>query len=282
MKRILVTGARGFIGKDLVKRLKKDPEYSVEAIMHKDVELTDPIAVDKFFEDYGSFHTIIHCAVKGGRRNQKDSAKIIYENIAMFENLVRHQDKFELMISVGSGAEYNTREDVRNASEAEVGFSIPPSYYGLSKYIINERIKELDKVINLRIFNVFGEDETDDRMIKHNVMQYIKKEPMHIHRDKFMSFFGIDDLYKVVDYVIQRHETLQYKDYNLTYGDKNTLYDICVLINTLSDYKVDIEVQTGFLDLSYSGSNNRLHSLNIKFDGLRKSVERVYNIWKKE
>ena len=80
--KILVTGANGFIGKNLAKALEF--EYEVVRLTKDIVDLTDRESVDSFFKDK-YFDIVLHCAMVGGRRNIKDGPEVLYNNLAMFD-----------------------------------------------------------------------------------------------------------------------------------------------------------------------------------------------------
>ena len=92
--KILVTGANGFIGRNLVSALT---DYEVTKLTRQVVDLTNKTAVDEYFKDK-KFDVILHCAMVGGRRHTTDGPDVLYKNLAMFYNLLAHQDKFGKII----------------------------------------------------------------------------------------------------------------------------------------------------------------------------------------
>ena len=69
--KILITGGNGFIGRNLIKTFNK--EYEIFAPSSSELDLTSTKSVEKYFQNK-YFDVVIHCAIKGGRRNIKDSA----------------------------------------------------------------------------------------------------------------------------------------------------------------------------------------------------------------
>ena len=96
--RILVTGANGFVGRNLAAALT---EHEVTKLTRQIVDLTNRKAVDEYFKDK-SFDVVLHCAMVGGRRYLSDGSEVLYKNLAMFYNLLAHQDKFGKIINFGS------------------------------------------------------------------------------------------------------------------------------------------------------------------------------------
>ena len=97
-----------------------------------------------------------------------------------------------------------------------------------------------------------------------------------------MDFFGANDLYKVIDYIINTGvDNLVHKDLNMCYEKKHTLSDVANIINDLSDTKSEIKIVEEGMSPPYCGSAERLSTLGLEFDGLKKSIKEVYDIWKR-
>ena len=270
--KILITGSKGFVGSELYKILSRN--HDVLPLTRKNFSLTDSEAVDKFFNLF-EFDVVIHCAIKGGRRIRTDDKDVLYDNLLMFENLAKHQDKFKLMISFGSGAELDRRFDI--SEECNLGDHIPVDNYGLSKYIIAQRIEQSKNLLNLRIFNCFGLSETEDRFIKTNLRNYKDKKSMVVFEDRLMDFFSIEDLASVVEYCINNFNNLKFKSLDLCYKEKRTMIEICNFFNTLSEHKVDVDGKIPLEYKNYIGKGSLLESLNIKLIGFEDSIRNIYN-----
>ena len=247
--KILITGGNGYIAKSLTNKLD-----NVTSITRKDFDLTDRHATNKWFEGK-HFDVVIHTAVKGGSRLLVDGGNIFYENIQMFYNLLNNKHCFSKLIHFGSGAELN----------------MPSDPYGLSKNIISRIIDNEDNFYNIRIYGVFDENELDTRFIKSNIKRYINKEPIEIHQDKLMDFFYMKDLIELVRHFIYKDNLP--KNIDCTYDiDAYSLSDIAYIINSLSDYQVDIKVGED-KGKDYVGDWN---PLNIKWKGLEQGINETY------
>jgi GDP-L-fucose synthase len=130
---------------------------------------------------------------------------------------------------------------------------------------------------NIRIFNVFNEDELSTRMIKANIFNYINKNPIVIYQDKWMDFFYMDDLCEVIKFVINSKSNQ--KLINCSYIQKYKLSDIANIINNLSDYKVDILIENKTIGLNYYGDYN-LHLFDINLKGIQKGIIETYEVLK--
>lgn len=251
--KILITGGDGYIAKSIYNAFYKF--YNITSITAKDFDLQDTEVVNNWFKDK-AFDIVIHTAIKGGSRLKIEDQSIADSNLKMFNNLLINKDKFKKLISFGSGAEIYA----------------PETPYGKSKRIINDTIQKEYNFYNIRIFAVFDEDELDTRFIKHNIIQYIKKEPMKIYNNKIMDFFYMKDLLSVIDYYIN-NDTLD-KEVNCSYVEKYTLKDIADMINALDSYKVPIIIESNNELKIYAGQSN----LKIKMIGLKEGLKNTYNI----
>ena len=268
--RILVTGANGFVGRNLAAALT---EHEVTKLTRQIVDLTNRKAVDEYFKDK-SFDVVLHCAMVGGRRYLSDGSEVLYKNLAMFYNLLAHQDKFGKIINFGSGAELDRTQDI-DLSNFYYKDAYPLDYYGMAKNIIARLIENEDKCFSFRLFNVFGADEESARFIRANIQRYIDKEPIIIHQDKIMDFFYIDDLVTLVKFYLDKNYIPE--EINAVYKDKYTLGGIATMINNLSNYEVDIIVEQEGLSKHYVGKNTRLDLLKLPLKGLAIGIKETYN-----
>jgi len=255
--KILITGGKGYIAKSLHNAFKD--KYDITCITRQDFDLTVFQLINEFFQNK-YFDVVIHCAVQGGNRLKTESYKDMDANLASYYNLLQHKSHYSKLIYFGSGAETNA----------------PESPYGLSKRIITKSISEIDNFYNIKIFGVFDENELDTRFIKGNIKQYINKESMVIHQDKFMDFFYMKDLISLVDYYIN-NDGLP-KQIDCSYFGLYKLSEIADMINSLSGYEVNVQIEKEEMALSYCGVPNML----LNFIGLEQGIKEVYNKLKNE
>ena len=257
--KILITGANGYIGKSLYNALKDNHE--VATITRDKCDLTNSDDVDFYFLDV-YFDVIIHCAISGATNPREMNWNIMDNNLKMYYNLLRNKNSFNKLINLGSGAE----------------IYISDTPYGLSKKVINNSITTKDNFYNIRIFGVFDENESNTRFIKSNILRYIKKETINIYQVKFMDFFYMQDLIKVVEYYI--NEENPSKEFDCVYSKTSySLFGLANLINKLDNYKVDIinEGENGDDYISEYRSE-----LPIELIGLEQGIKQVYNKLKNE
>jgi len=178
------------------------------------------------------------------------------------------------MINFDSGASYDRRRSIYGVYEEEIGDHIPVDYYGLSKFVTGWKCGDFEHTYNLRFFNVWGPQETDDRFTKVNVDNYINGQEIVIFRNKYMDFFYIEDTKKVVDLYLSSDDLP--KNINLVYPENVMLTDVANIINNLSKHNVPVKILKEGLDNSYCGNGSLLRSLCPGLLGLEKSFKHYY------
>ena len=159
--KILITGGNGYIAKSIHSYLYS--KYDITLASRADVDFTNREAVKEYFKDK-YFDVVIHAAIKGGSRlNPNEESNIVFENLLMYDNLMRCRTQFNKFIHFGSGA-----EDLANTP------------YGFSKHIINKLMQLDPKSVNIKIYAVFDENELNTRFIKSNIIRYIKIGRAHV------------------------------------------------------------------------------------------------------
>jgi nucleoside-diphosphate-sugar epimerase len=142
----------------------------------------------------------------------------------------------------------------------------------MSKSVIFNSIKDKLNFYNIRIFAVFDENEANTRFIKSNILRYINKEPLVIHKNKTMDFFYTKDLIELIDFYIKNESPP--KQIDCTYATSPTLHDVALQINNLTSHKSDIQIlDSSATDNSYTGTHFPL----LNYIGLKEGIRRVYN-----
>jgi nucleoside-diphosphate-sugar epimerase len=253
--KILITGGNGYIAKSIYSALCL--KHDVTLVTKNNLNLTRRDEVKHYFKDK-YFDLVIHTAVRGGNRLSLDGPDVVLSNILMYDNLMRCRNKFNRLIHFGSGAEEKA-----------------DTPYGFSKHIINQLIKLDPKSANVKIYAVFDENELDTRFIKSNILRYINHEDMIIHQDKKMDFFYMKDLISLVEWLInQREDEFSIQNVNCSYLEKITLTQIAEMINSLSDYKVNIKIENEGEGDSYCD----IHPIMpFNLIGLEQGIKETYN-----
>jgi len=278
MKKILLTGGSGFIGKN-IRESYLSGKYKIIAPSSKELNLIDVTSVDTFFKDK-IFDVVLHCAVKPGHRNAKDHSNLFYSNVKMFENLVRHKDKYGRFINLGSGAVYDNSKDIALAKEEEIYKNIPVDEHGFCKYIVAKRIDALEGFTDLNIFGIFGKyEDWQIRFISNAICKTLFGLPITLRQNRVFSYLWVNDLMPVLEYFIENIG--KHKHYNVTPDEKAELLAVAELVKTISDFKSEIKVTNPGFGLEYSGDNKKLKAEIgiLKFTSLEASVKSLYEYY---
>jgi len=251
MKKILITGKSGYIASELKKYFFN--KYEITIIGREDFSLEDEKETNKFFQK-SFYDVVIHSAILGGNRLYPDSIECLKTNINIFLNILNNKNNFGKLINFGSGAQ----------------FTLSPKYYGLSKKLINGFVKETENFYDLRIYGVFNENELESRFIKRSIKSNLCKENIHIFNNKMMDYIYMDDLCSLVEYYIKENNPP--KEIDCCYKDKVTLFNIAQYINSISDFKSKIKLESHSYD-HYIGPKIKLP---IKVIGLQEGIKRTF------
>ncbi|MGD0079991.1 MAG: NAD-dependent epimerase/dehydratase family protein [Methanoregula sp.] len=253
-KTVFITGSTGFIGKNIVEHLKDN--YILLTPPHKDLNLFFQKDVRTFFLR-NEIDCVIHCANFGGTRKTPGVGEVIEKNMRMFFNLAENQDRFQTLIHMGSGGEYNKCRDIQKIPEEEFGSQIPTEEHGFSKYLISKYIEQTENMYCLRLFGIFGKyEDYEFKFVSNAIIKNLLSMPITIRQNVYFNWLYIEDFFKILDYFLTHKP--KYPSYNITTPDPIDLVSISELINSISDFKSEIIVENEGLNYEYSGSNTRL------------------------
>ena len=213
MKRVLITGATGFVGANLARRLLKEgheihllirpahkpwrmEEIRKDAHWHE-VELTDAAAVarvvGKIRPDW-----VFHLAAYGAYSSQRDLETMVQTNILGTVHLLEAclRTGFESFVNTGSSSEYG----VKDHAPSETEIVEPNSHYAVTKASATLFCRYTARhheapVSTLRLYSVFGPYEEQTRLIPTLIRRGLKGElPPLVDPDGAHDFVFIDDV----------------------------------------------------------------------------------------
>lgn len=281
VKTILITGSSGFIGKNLVEYLSKKHEYNVLAPAHSELELLDDNAVREFFEK-NNVDVVIHAANFGGSRKQTSYTDVFEKNMNMFSNLTKNSSKFNNMIFLGSGAEYDRRNDIIKVKESDFGKSIPEDDYGKSKFECSKLIEGTDNIINLRLFGVFGKyEDYEIRFISNIICRILFDLPVEINQNMHLDFIFVEDVCRIIEFFIENNA--KHKFYNVGPSEHVDLLTIAEKIKKISGKEFEIKVKKQGMNKEYTCDNALLMEElgNFEFTEIDNAISNLYK-WYEE
>ena len=223
-KKILVTGATGFIGKNLVESLKEKFEVYALILDEKEKNIIpqiDYILWKTFFDreneiktldgkKLGKIDTVIHLASYGVNPKDNDIDKMIESNINLTKDLILNLERVSCknIIFTGSGFEYGDKGKIKLKEDMELN---PFSLYGATKvsaFLIGKKLCESLGInyINLRLFNIFGEYEGSNRLIPQIINNYLEgKELNFTAGNQVRDYLYIKDIIKVYEMILEKN-----------------------------------------------------------------------------
>ncbi|MDP3723060.1 MAG: NAD-dependent epimerase/dehydratase family protein [Candidatus Omnitrophota bacterium] len=193
---VLVTGAHGFLGHNVVEALN---DFKVFAPPRSELDCRE------FGElsDYVARHAIrfvVHCAGPGTQPKREEAG--CFDNIVgMFFNLVRLRARFEKVICVGTGHEFLARGSLSNLPCLKRYRSLPENPYGLAKLICNNFMHEhgLANFINVRIFYAFGKHEDPNaRLLPGAISHLLEHKDVSLDHDALLSCIYATDFARFI------------------------------------------------------------------------------------
>jgi GDP-L-fucose synthase len=278
MKKVLLTGGSGFIGKNITESYLSK-KYQIYAPNRTELDLSNDESVHNFFQkNKESFDIVIHSACKPGHRNASDIGGLFYTNSRMFFNLAKYSDSFGKIINIGSGAIYDMRHYQPKMTEEYFGQSIPADEHGFCKYVVGKYIKNSNKIVDLRVFGIFGKyEDYAIRFISNAICKAIHNLPITIRQNRKFDYIDIDDLMPILEFFIETKT--KYNSYNITPDSSIELLKIAEIVNSISKKDLPINFALEGFGLEYSGDNFRLKKeiKNFEFKKIENSISDLYD-----
>jgi len=259
--KILITGATGFIGSNLVKELILDKNNEVNIILRKssniwrikdiitkvkiiycDITINDQ--VKKIIEEILP-NTVYHCATYGGFPNEEDFDKIIQTNIISTINLINNCNYKELkaFINLSSSSEYG----IKNEPMIESAELNPTNSYGLSKVVSTSYASKYGKINNMpiitfRLFSPFGYYESKSRLFPSLFLSVIEdKSPKLASPDSSRDFIFIKDVINLLIYSTEFAKKYKGEVFNIGTGKQYSVKEIADIVIKSSEKTITPE-----------------------------------------
>ena len=214
MTNVLVTGATGFIGSNLIYQLL-DSSYNISIFTHKksnmqnikniipkldmyEIDFSKPRIIKEKIKKIKP-DVVYHLASYGVNYNQTTYDKIINTNVLgtlnLFEAISEYAD-VNKVVNLGSCFEYAPK----SKKMKEVDETNPKTVYGISKMQQTNIAKYFYKqknlpVITLRVFNTYGPFENQNRLIPSMILAVLNHKKVYINNpDDVRDFIFVKDV----------------------------------------------------------------------------------------
>jgi len=300
MKKILITGATGFIGSNLCRRLVKEGHevhifsrfgtgfWRIKDLADKikiwGVDLTDKYSVQKSINKINP-QIIYHFAANEASPLRENANKDILINIIGTWNLLQSLSNcnYELFLNAGSSSEYGFKD----CSMRENDLLEPNSFHSFGKCsqtLLCQTCAVVDKkpIVNLRLFSVYGPYERKTRLIPMVINNTLNDIPLNLsHPEVVRDFIYVDD---VVDLCVDYKRFLPFSGeiFNIGTGIQSTIKEVVDTVFDLTGKFVGCNWQKNnriwdtnkWVANTFKSSRDLkfVHSTNLR-DGLRKTIE---------
>jgi nucleoside-diphosphate-sugar epimerase len=285
MKRVLISGATGFVGANLARRLVGDGHevhllvrhgyspWRIEAIrdyvhLHE-TNLGDEGALTKVVANIRP-DWVFHLAAYGAYSYQTDLRLMVQTNITGTMNLVSAclETGFEAFVNTGSSSEYGFKDHAPSETECLE----PNSYYAVTKasatlfcrYTAASRGVHLP---TLRLYSVYGPYEEPTRLMPTLIAKGLNGElPPLVNRDIARDYVYVDDVIEAYLLAATRHVQEPGAVYNVGTGVQTTQGDVVKVARWVLE--IGVEPQWGSMP-------NRLWDTNVWISDNRKIRARL-------
>lgn len=258
-KKILVTGAAGFVGANLVRKLISQ-KANVHVLLRKETDLwriKECLAgLNIHLSDLSNLSYLrklvkkiqpeitFHLAAHGGYPFQKDPESIIDANLTGTLNLLMAASdiSYEAFINTGTSSEYGYKKQPMK----ETDFLEPASFYAAAKAgatLFAQTIAKLDDkpIVTLRLFSVYGPWEEPTRLIPTVIKQALANDVIATTGGKeARDFVYVNDVVDAYLMVAKKAKLLQGKIFNIGSGRQRAIYDVVRMIVKMTKSKSKI------------------------------------------
>ena len=274
MKKILLTGSEGFVGRNLEESLAQRSDFRLCCPRQADVDLTASSAVAQCIEKFKP-DLIIHSATSNtvGKGYGLD---VCEQNLRMFFNLLRHRPSGCLIYTLCSGSSYNRENWVENMSEDYLGAHIPTDSQGFSKFVIASHARHLEDVVTLRLFGIFGKHEDYRyKFISNTIAKRLVGLDVMLFRDAIYDYLDVADFCAIVQKLFDRN--IRSGEFNVTPDASVSLSQVVETVDRCLGVSKHHTVASAGFGRPYTGCNKRLKTTlgEVEFTTIETSIQQL-------
>lgn len=230
---ILITGHRGFIGSNLVKKLSA---YTIVGVDLKEGHsCLDSNYINTLFEFY-HFDAVIHlAAIAGVGYSVEHSEEVLTNNIIGFDVLAK------------AAIKHNVKHFIYASSSSVYGDDGTQK----SPYAVSKATNELQaamysnlsnmKFTGIRFFTVYGEGIRDDLAISKFIKAIKNDKPLYVYGDGSQSrdFTYVDDITEAIKLILESNKDWKNEVFDIGYGESTTVNELIDILKELINPSFD-------------------------------------------
>jgi rmd len=259
-KKILITGASGFIGKYVLKKIKdNDLDFlaidaqkvlDVSSENQRVISLLDKENLGEVIKSYKP-NVIVHLAAIA-LVTHKNTGEIYNVNVQGTENLLEsaqnYCDKNTRVILASTAGVYGNQNVDKYGENLTYN---PANHYSYSKMIteyISKQYKEDLDIITIRPFNIIGVGQSEKFLVPKLVEHFAdRKEKLSVGNiSSFRDYVDVEYCAEVIMELISRKK-LDFDILNICSGIPTNGEMIIQLLQEITDFKPEIEISSDFV-----------------------------------
>lgn len=300
MKKILIFGSNGLVGKSLQRQFEK--KYKQENLFFSNRDDTDLFSFEETKKTIDAFEpdVLINAAAKVGGiyANNSQRTEFLIENLRINLNILESciEHKNTLIINLGSSCIYplDAPNPIKESSIMTGSLEPTNSPYAMAKLTSIELANSLNiqfghTVVNLMPTNLYGPEDNFSDMDSHvipgliNRMHRATRDGEEIFKiwgtgKPKREFMHVDDLANAIDYIIENK--IEEPLINIGSSEEITIKELALLLKEIIGFGGDIKFDTTMPD---GNPRKLLDSTMIRAFGwvpkidLKSGLEQTYN-----
>lgn len=230
---ILITGNKGFVGSNLVKKLDNHKIIGVD--LRDGNNILDSNFINALFEYY-QFDAVIHLAAIAGVGYSIDhSEEVLTNNIIGFDTLAK------------AAIQHGAKHFIYASSSSVYGDDGTQK----SPYAVSKATNELQaamysnlsdmKFTGLRFFTVYGEGIREDLAISKFKKAIENDEPLTVYGDgsQKRDFTYVDDITEAIKLIVESDKEWKNEVFDIGYGKKTTVSELVKILKDIINPSFD-------------------------------------------